>query len=222
MLYVYIVTPAGYVADWTSGVPAFYKPAAGCTEFNFQLQRTAGGMDYHIVAIADTQTYTDEHFATFAGAPMADLVATSKSLDGVAVGLALGDISWDRIEILDMYKKEIVRTGIPFYPVMGNHDNEAYRVGDKEAAAAYRSKMGPENYAFRLGKDVVIVLDDIIYDTNFKSTNGYTDEIIDWVRGLVKLIPADSEIYVAHHVPLTAGPRRIQNANRLLDILRGR
>ena len=54
--FVYIVTPAGYVADWTSGVPAFYKPAAGCTEFNFQLQRTAGGMDYHIVAIADTQT----------------------------------------------------------------------------------------------------------------------------------------------------------------------
>ena len=220
--FVYIVTPAGYVADWTSGVPAFYKPAAGCTEFNFQLQRTAGGMDYHIVAIADPQTYTDEHFAMFAGAPMTDLAATSKSLDGVAIGLALGDISWDRIEILDMYKKEIVRTGIPFYPVMGNHDNEAYRVGDKEAAAAYRSKMGPENYALRLGRDVVIVLDDIIYDTNFKSTNGYTDEIIDWVRGLVKLIPADSEIYVAQHAPLTSGPRRIQNANRLLDILRGR
>ena len=27
--FVYIVTPAGYVADWSSGVPAFYQRAEG-------------------------------------------------------------------------------------------------------------------------------------------------------------------------------------------------
>lgn len=221
--FVYIVTPAGYVADWTSGVPAFYMPASGCSEFAFDLHRTAGGTDYHIVAVSDPQTYSDGHFAQFAGEPMADLAATSKSLEGVAVGLSLGDISWDRIEILDMYKKEIVRTGIPFYPVVGNHDNEAYKQGDKEASATYRSKMGPENYAFLLGKDAVIVLDNIIYDTNFKSKIGYTDEIVAWVRGLLRLLPAEAELYVAHHSPLTyGGNRRIHNANRLLDVLRGR
>ena len=220
--FVYIVTPSGYVADWQSGVPAFYKSAPGVSKFDFTLQRTAGGNDYNIIAIADPQTYSDEHFAEFAGKPMADLCKTAQDLGGVTVGLSLGDISWDRIEILDMYKKEIVRTGVPFYPVVGNHDNEAYVQGDNEAAAAYRSKMGPENYAFFLGKDVVIVLDNIIYDTNFKMALGYTDQVIAWVKGLLKEIPSTAEIYVAQHVPMGRSNRKLQNQDALISMLRGR
>lgn len=220
--FVYIVTPSGYVADWQSGVPAFYKSAPGVSKFDFTLQRTSGGNDYNIIAIADPQTYSDEHFAEFAGKPMADLCKTAQDIGGVTVGLSLGDISWDRIEILDMYKKEIVRTGVPFYPVVGNHDNEAYVQGDNEAAAAYRSKMGPENYAFCLGKDVVIVLDNIIYDTNFKMVLGYTDQVIAWVKGLLKEIPSTSEIYVAQHVPMGRSNRKLQNQEALISMLRGR
>ena len=220
--FVYIVTPSGYVADWQSGVPAFYKSAPGVSKFDFALQRTAGGNDYNIIAIADPQTYSDEHFAEFAGKPMADLCKTAQDLGGLTVGLSLGDISWDRIEILDMYKKEIVRTGVPFYPVVGNHDNEAYVQGDNEAAAAYRSKMGPENYAFCLGKDMVIVLDNIIYDTNFKMALGYTDQVIAWVKGLLKEIPSTSEIYVAQHVPMGRSNRKLQNQDALISMLRGR
>ena len=220
--FVYIVTPSGYVANWQSGVPAFYKSAPGVSKFDFTLQRTSGGNDYNIIAIADPQTYSDEHFAEFAGKPMADLCKTAQDLGGVTVGLSLGDISWDRIEILDMYKKEIVRTGVPFYPVVGNHDNEAYVQGDNEAAAAYRSKMGPENYAFCLGKDVVIVLDNIIYDTNFKMALGYTDQVIAWVKGLLKEIPSTSEIYVAQHVPMGRSNRKLQNQEALISMLRGR
>lgn len=220
--FVYIVTPSGYVADWQSGVPAFYKPAPGVSRFDFTLQRTAGGNDYNIIAIADPQTYSDEHFAEFAGKPMEDLCKTAQELGGVTVGLSLGDISWDRIEILDMYKKEIVRTGIPFYPVVGNHDNEAYVQGDSEAAATYRQKMGPENYAFFLGRDLVIVLDNIIYDTNFKMTSGYTDSVIAWVRSLLREVQSPDEIYVAQHVPMGHTRRKLHNQDALMDILRGR
>ena len=220
--HVFIVTPSGYIADWTSGVPQFYMKADGVSKFNFSLQRTQGGQDYNIIAVSDPQTYTDEHFALFAGKPLEDLTKTAASLAGTTVGIALGDISWDRIEILDMYKKEIVRTGIPFYPVVGNHDNEAYVQGDKEASATYRSKMGPENYAFYLGKDIVIVLDNIIYDTNFKMTAGYTNEAMAWVRELMKTVPADAEVYVAQHATIGRGQRRIKNASTLLEILRGR
>ena len=220
--FVYIVTPAGYTADYSSGVPEFYKPAQGQSKFDFKLSRMSGGLDYHIIAVGDPQVYSDEQFDIFAGAPMADLCKTTKSLDGTVVGLALGDISWDRIDILDMYKKEITRTGIPFYPVIGNHDHEAYVKGDKEASATYRSKMGPENYAFHLGKDIVIVLDNIIYDTNWKSEDGYTDEAVAWVRSLMKFIPPTAEIYIAQHVPTGYGRHKIRNASSLLEIMRGR
>ena len=220
--FVYIITPAGYVADWTSGVPAFYRRAEGISKFEFNLQRTGGGTDYNIVAVADPQAYSDEHFALFAGEPIEDLAKTAKGLDGVSVGLSLGDISWDRIEILDMYKKEIVRTGIPFYPVIGNHDHEAYLKGDHESASGYRLRMGPENYAFFLGKDIVIVLDNVLYDTNFKMAYGYTDECMSWVKELMKTVPAEADIYAAQHVPFGSRIKRMKNATQLVEMLRGR
>ena len=220
--FVFIITPAGYVADWSSGVPAFYMPAAGVSRFDFQLTRTAGGDDYTIVAMADTQTKSDEHFAQFAGKPLNDICKTTKGLSGAAVGLTLGDICWDRIELLDRYKQEIVRTGIPFYPVIGNHDKEAHAEGKAEASAAYRSKMGPENYAFCLGKDVVIVLDNIIFNKNSRMTSDYTDEVISWVKGLLKMIPSTADIYIAQHAPIVEGNKKIDNASALLSTIRGR
>ena len=220
--FVFIITPAGYVADWSSGVPAFYMPAAGVSRFDFQLTRTAGGDDYTIVAMADTQTKSDEHFAQFAGKPLNDICKTTKGLSGAAVGLTLGDICWDRIELLDRYKQEIVRTGIPFYPVIGNHDKEAHAEGKAEASAAYRSKMGPENYAFCLGKDVVIILDNIIFNKNSRMTSGYTEEVISWVKGLLKMIPSTADIYIAQHAPIVEGNKKIDNASALLSTIRGR
>lgn len=220
--FVFIVTPSGYVADWTSGVPAFYIPVEGTDRFDFKLTKTGTGYDYHIVAIADPQTHTDKHMEECVNGPLADVAGTVEGLTYPAVGVTLGDIAWDNSEMLGRYKTEIVRMGIPFYPVIGNHDHEAFCKGDDAAAAAYRKEMGPTNYAFCLGKDVVIVLDNVIYDTDFKSTMGYTDEIIAWVRGLEKLIPSDAEVYVAQHVPFTNPRKKLSNGNALLDILRGR
>lgn len=219
--YVYVVTPAGYVADWSSGVPAFYQSVDGKKKIDFDLQKTCGGFDYNIMAVSDPQFYSLEQFEMFAGKPVADMTATAKSLTGVTVGLALGDIGWDESARLDDYKKAIVKTGVPFYPVVGNHDNNAWCHGDLEGSAIYRSKMGPENYAFFLGKDVVIVLDNIIYDTNFKSTAGYADHVIAWVKGFMPYVPADADIYIAQHAPTMRGKKKIQQANALLDLVRG-
>ena len=38
--FVYIVTPAGYAADWSTGVPAFYQSAKDCKKFTFELLKT--------------------------------------------------------------------------------------------------------------------------------------------------------------------------------------
>lgn len=220
--FVYIVTPSGHAADWSSGVPAFYMPVQGTEVFDFQLQRTAGGQDYHIVAIADPQTYSEEHMEKFSGRPMEDIKKTVNGLTYQAVGLTLGDIAWDNSEMLPKYKSVIAGAGIPFYPVIGNHDYEAFCKGDKESSATYRRNMGPENYAFWLGKDIVIVLDNIIYDTDFKSVNGYSDEIIAWVKELEKMVPSDAEVFIAQHVPFSGGRKKLRNGNALLDIFRGR
>ncbi len=220
--FVYIVTPAGYVADWSSGVPAFYQEAKGCKEFIFNLLQTDNSGDYSIVAFADPQTNTVEHFRKFSGKPMEDMCETVKHLPGVSVGLALGDISWDNPEIFDMYKKEITRLGIPVYPVVGNHDNYWGAQGDLAGAEIYRKEMGPENYAFFLGNDVVIVLDNIIYDTMYKHQCAYAAHVIEWAKGLSDLLPEGAELYIAQHAPAKSrGNREIAGTGELLDILKG-
>ncbi|MBQ8422026.1 MAG: calcineurin-like phosphoesterase C-terminal domain-containing protein [Bacteroidales bacterium] len=226
--FVYIVTPAGYVADFSSGVPAFYQAADGRKKFAFELQKTAPGNDYSIIAIADPQTQNEKHFSKFADKPMADLCETSKELSAknTTVGLTLGDICWDSLPLLEKYKAEIVRTGIPFYPVVGNHDHEKDAQGDIATTATYRSQMGPENYAFCLGNDVVIVVDNIIYDTQKKYEEGYAAHVMAWVKGLLELIPDDTDLYVAQHSPLYrwfAGPdsRYVVNGKEMLELLKG-
>jgi len=200
--FVYIVTPSGYAADWSSGVPAFYRKADGKTKFVFDLKKIRTSDDYSIIAVGDPQAKTKAHFGKFAGKPLEALCQTAESLGGTAVGVALGDICWDKPEFIECWKKEIVRTGIPFYPVAGNHDHGKDAIGDLEGTAEYRSLMGPENYAFCLGNDVVIMLDNIIYEGKKKYKEGYSDHVLAWVKGLVKHIPSDSGIYIAQHSPI--------------------
>ena len=222
--FVYIVTPSGYVAEWNSGVPQFYQKAPGLKKFVFDLKKTAPSKDYSIVAIADPQTRSPKHFSQFADKPLEDVCQTIKSLDGVAVGLALGDICWDEFDRIDDYKAEIVRTGIPFYPVVGNHDHELEVTGDLKSTALYREKLGPENYAFFLGNDVVIVVDNIIYNTQKNYVEGYADHVIKWVKGLERQIPFSSDLYIAQHCPLRKwfeDNAKIANANDLLEVVRG-
>lgn len=223
--FVYIVTPAGYAGDWSSGVPAFYQRAEGKDSFVFDLVKTDDSGDYSIIAVSDPQTKTKKHFSQFSAEPMADLCEAAGGLEGAVAGIILGDICWDSLELLEDYKKEIVRTGVPFYPVVGNHDHELEAKGDLQTTAEYRKMMGPENYAFCLGKDVVIVLDNIIYDTQKKYKEGYAPHVLAFVEGLEELLPEDADLYIAQHGTTYRWfekERWVVSTTELLDIVKDR
>lgn len=220
--FVYIVTPSGYVADWSSGVPEFYQAAIGRDYFEFDLTEYATDSDnYNMVVMADPQTHDQYHFSKFMAEPMTDLCNTVKNLPYASIGLTLGDICWDKIDIISEYKKGIIQTGIPFYPVVGNHDHMAYYKGDMESSSEYRSYLGPENYAFFIGNDVVIVLDNIIYDTDFKLELGYADHVLKWVENVMKHVSAEADVFVAQHANCVRNYGRIKNLDVLLSLLDG-
>ena len=139
--FVYVVTPSGYTADFSSGAPQFYAPAQGRKKFDFDLIRTYDTDDYTIFSVSDPQFKTPEQFDLFCGDPLEDLVEQAAWYGAYAntVGIALGDICWDNLDLLEPYKKEIVRTGIPFYAVIGNHDHDKDAEGDLACAAAFES-----------------------------------------------------------------------------------
>ena len=225
--FVYVVTPAGYTAPFESGAPVFYQSAEGRKKFDFQLVRTSDSKDYDIVAIADPQTLHEKHFAKFEKTGLPDLYATVEDCkkEHLTVGITLGDICWDSMNMYPAYKEAISKTGIPFYTAIGNHDHQKDLQGDHNTSSAYRAAFGPENYAFGIGNDYMIVLDNIIYDTQKKYVEGYADSVLAWVKGLLEYIPETSHIFISQHAPFIYWFKDYsyaRNGEKLLEMLDGR
>ena len=233
--YVFVITPSGYTADYSSGSPQFYLPLKGNRRFRFLLQPFGQGNDYTIFSVSDPQMQNAKHLKRFKDRPLEDLREMTARYAGQrpTVVIALGDIAWNKLEMFDSYKEAISGMPAPFYSVIGNHDFIQNRSGIA-AGEAYEAAFGPYNYAFFLGEDLVIGVNDILFkasglDDPGKSSNnyseGYSQETLDFVEGLLKLIPEGTHIYLAQHSPirfqLMEKKKDIANADRMLEILRG-
>ena len=230
--FVYIITPAGYSGDWSDGAPKFYQSADNQKYFSFKLVKTGDtSKGYNIIAVGDPQPNTEKQAEEFAGAPLDDICNTADEMAKPIIGLALGDLCFDKMELMQNWKKSIVRTGFPFYAVPGNHDYiYELRHNDTLALSAYEDNFGPANYAVQIGSDLIIMLDNIIYSrennpTKKKYYEGYTDEVLKWIKGLLEFIPDNTYIYVAQHSPVAgriSNSGFIYNGQALLDIFKGR
>ena len=230
--YVFVVTPNGYVADYSDGAPHFYLPIKGTKRFDFTLEEFGGGDDFTIFSVSDPQMSNKKHLKRFKGRPMEDLrdMSAKYSAERPTVGIALGDIAWNKLEMFSRYKEAIATTGIPFYGVIGNHDFIQTK-SSIEAGAAYEEAFGPYNYAFFIGRDLVIGLNNIIFKASglkdpSKSSNnyeeGYSDETLNFVKGLLKYIGRDTHIFIAQHSPITVKEgKMIKRADELLALLDG-
>lgn len=214
--FVFVISPSGYTVDCSQGTPLFYKSIGREQRYDFNLLKTAQGDDYTLFSISDPQCKTVKQFKKFCGAPLRDIGQTAEKYksEGVVAGILLGDIGWDSgKDINHLYKERIGEAGIPIYPVIGNHDFDLNRKG-LEAQLMYERDFGPVNYAFFLGGDLVIAVKNIIYDTQKKYREGYTDTELNWIKGLLELVPETTHIYVAQHSPTSLWYRKNKSIHR--------
>ena len=209
--FVFVITPSGYVAPFESGAPQFYLPLKGTKRFDFSLQKFGNTKDYYLLSVSDPQMANKKHLKRFQGRPLGDLRGMAARLGGArpTVGMALGDIAWNNLEFFAPYKEAIATTGIPFYAVIGNHDFIQNQSGIA-AGAAYEAAFGPYNYAFFLGNDLVIGLNNIQFvasgeaDPGKSSHNmreGYSQETLDFLKGLLALVPKGTHLVIGQHSP---------------------
>ena len=234
--FVHIVTPSGFTAPYSSGTVEFYKPLTGKRKYDFDLQRTQQTADYNLFAIADPQM-KPAHLAQFTAEPLEDLVAQAKKYAAQAptVAIALGDIGWNILDVFGEYKASMAKTGIPCYGIIGNHDHNQERAG-KAACEGYEAAFGPVNYAFFLGNDLVIGLDNLLFKGNDsgdptksgKYDEGYSEETLAFVKGLLTYVSKDTHLFIAQHSPLyrwfhpEEAKRYILRGEEMLDLLDGR
>ena len=207
--FVYIVTPSGYQPDYSTGTPQFYQHLSKAKKYTFHLNRTIPGGDFTLLAVSDPQMKHERHLKKFCKEPLADLIEQSQRHAALrnTVGIALGDIAWNELNMFEPYKKEIRKTGIPFYAVIGNHDF-IQNLSGKAAEAAYEDAFGPVNWAFWLGSDLVVGVNNIRFrgevddpKVSGKYTEGYPEWTMDFMRGLLRYIPKGTHIFIAQHSP---------------------
>ena len=222
--FVHIVTPAGYVADYSSGTPVFYHKA-DASKYDFDLKKTGSQSRYTMFSISDPQIRNKEQFGQFCGAPFNDLKAQGAKYkeNGPVVGVVLGDLGWDKNlpNRFAEYKKKMAEIGFPVYSVTGNHDyNKERQFSDY--SKDYFQNFGPHNYAFFMGKDLYIGLNNIMYIKEKQYKEGYSEQVLEFVEQLLRYIPKDTHIFIAQHSPIAGWHGNIINADRMLALLDGR
>ncbi len=229
--FVYIVTPSGYQPDYSTGTPQFYQHLSKAKKYTFHLNRTIPGGDFTLFAVSDPQMKHERHLAKFCKEPLEDLVKQSQEHAALrnTVGIALGDIAWNELNMFEPYKQAIKKTGIPFYTVIGNHDF-IQNLSGKEAEAGYEEAFGPVNWAFWLGEDLVVGLNNIRFrgevsdpKKSGKYDEGYPEWTMDFVRGLLEYIPKDTHIFIAQHSPAWRWFKNnwIINGKEMVEMLEG-
>nr|MCR5519885.1 calcineurin-like phosphoesterase C-terminal domain-containing protein [Bacteroidales bacterium] len=145
------------------------------------------------------------------------------------VGISLGDIAWNELNMFEPYKQAIKKTGIPFYTVIGNHDFIQNKSG-KAAEESYEDAFGPVNWAFWLGEDLVVGLNNIRFrgevedpKKSGKYDEGYPEWSMDFMRELLKFIPKGTHIFIAQHSPTYHWfkDRYIVNGKEMIAMLEG-
>ncbi|KPP81152.1 MAG: hypothetical protein HLUCCA04_09180 [Oceanicaulis sp. HLUCCA04] len=210
---------------------------------NFPLRRAQDDDAFSCAVIGDSQTYSGFEISQFRDSAIADLVA--RDLTGNDCMLYLGDVVGDDLELLTRIFEVGSSVGVPQWAVVGNHDIDLDAASPAESTDTWRRLYGPAYYAFEIGEVTFIVLNNIYFPCGEEDAGvpgrGFctqsetarynarvSDTQMEWLENLLRRIPQDRLIVMAHHAPFVsfvdaASPvHQTDNAPQIYALLEGR
>ncbi len=185
--YVYYSVPAEFkIRTGHDGYPDFYvrlDTSQQKIRQDFTLERLAGvERNFRLICIGDPQPAKAEEATRFEREAMVDVRRTATASAVPCYGVALGDITGEKPDLLAGVRRSLGTAGIPVFALPGNHDK--YKVDDATPrdASYFRYTMGPVDYSFNRGDVHVVCMDDVIYTSGTEYTNGFTDAQLAWLR----------------------------------------
>jgi hypothetical protein len=148
--------------------------------------------------------------------------------EGVAFGVTLGDVVNDKPELYDALNAAIARIGVPWYPLIGNHDLDLGALQDRGSAATFEAKYGPSTFAFQYGPVLFVALNNIRYQGGLRYLGGLTDGQFGFIQQLLAGTPRDTLVVVMMHIPWFYNDPannetfRLADRTRLFGLLEGR
>lgn len=236
--FVSISTPREYHLPSSNGLAAgYYIPIAEAmanhTDNRFVLQkRDSVSNNFHYIVVSDPQIINAHDMKRWRNETVPSIMRTAGTLrkTGQVIGMTLGDVVFDNMNLYAEYKESLRSHRITFFQCIGNHDFEK-RYADlhnsKPSAPHYAEQMfgrffGPTNYSFNIGKTHIITIKNINYRGGCHYEEEITDEDLQWLERDLSYVPKDMVVILNMHAPAWNKMEPIDNilnAKRLAEIL---
>jgi len=213
--FVWASLPSGYsIPRNPTGTAHFYRPLAnardGRLDIQFQLEPLRQSDENHAaLLLADVQVQDDDEVRWFLEQTVPDVQALTTDLGVETVGLACGDIVYDRPNLYPGYESGVQSMAIPFFQVLGNHDMDQSAFTDALSTETFKQHFGPTYYSFNRGAVHYVVLDDVFWAV--VGYSGYlTQEQLTWLEADLSRVEPGSTVVVTAHIPVL-GSRHLRN-----------
>ena len=221
---IFVIKPRGWRPPVGPGnLPRFHAPvSAGAADF--PLQRSEEPDDFRALVVTDTQPATPAEV----GYLSQGLVARIGKPQGIAFGVTLGDIVYDRPDLFGAVNAALGRIGVPWYSLPGNHDLSLATPDERAAVAPFEAVYGPSTYAFHAGPALFVALDDVRPLGGPRFIGGLRADQFEFLQNLLKATPADEWVVLMMHIPIfspdPSGTEGFRAADRLrlFGLLAGR
>jgi glycerophosphoryl diester phosphodiesterase len=236
--FVAISTPATCELPQQEGLArGFYVPVrelVGAKNYTFVLRkRQQPTQRFSYVAISDPQVKNAHDMERWRTETMPDLKASADSLRtyGEVVGVALGDLVFDSMNLYGEYAASVSHTGMTMFQTIGNHDfDKRYAALSRMPKGSpvygemqYGKWFGPVNYSFNIGQVHVITVKNIDYLGNKKYEENLTPTELEWIRQDLSYVPKGSTVFLNMHAAgwnIVSGNGNVRSAEALAEILR--
>lgn len=192
-------------------------------QINFGLIRKNYNQEFKILVFGDPQPYNLKEVEFF----NQGIVKELENVQNVEFGLSMGDLVGDNLDLFIPYKNVVKKVGIPWYNVIGNHDENYDVMSDSLSDESFEKEFGPATYSLNEGKVHFIILDDILYPDPRDSKGywgGFRDDQFKFIENDLKYVPNDHLIVLAFHIPISefegGDPFSDEHRRRLFEILK--
>jgi hypothetical protein len=129
------------------------------------------------------------------------LIEPTLPAGAIAFGVTLGDVVNDHPELYPALDQAIARLGVPWHPLLGNHDLDLGALDDRGSAASFEKNYGPSTSAFQQGRVLFVALNNIRYQGGLRYLGGLTANQFEFLDGILRVTPRDDLVVVMTHIP---------------------
>lgn len=181
------------------------------SEINFLLQKADEPKNFTALFFGDTQARGMKEVNYIFHDVVEELIGSK-----AAFGVSLGDIVADDPELMDDVAAGIAQIGIPWYNIIGNHDNDRDAKTNDDRDNTFEKFFGPSTYAFEYADVAFIGLNNIFFKPDGKYISHFTDRQLEFVKNYLQYIPENKLVVLMMHSPIVACDNR-EEMFRLLE-----